>query len=77
MHLGLKKRLVPIEGQPPDLLKPPKGCPFAPRCDYAMKVCLEVRPPLFNVGDGHQARCWLNHEYAPQELLSSAKVVNE
>lgn len=77
MHLGLKKRLVPIEGQPPDLLKPPKGCPFAPRCEYAMRVCLQVRPPLFEVGDGHRSRCWLNHQYAPQSLLEKVKAANE
>lgn len=77
MHLGLKKRLVPIEGQPPDLLKPPKGCPFAPRCDYAMKVCLGMRPPFFEVGENHHARCWLNHEYTPKALLESAQAVGE
>ncbi|MEZ0536259.1 ABC transporter ATP-binding protein [Caldicellulosiruptoraceae bacterium PP1] len=71
MHEGLKKRLVPIEGQPPDLLKPPKGCPFAPRCEWAMKVCLEHRPPLFDVGEKHIARCWLNHEYTPKDILES------
>ncbi|CAI3617264.1 Oligopeptide ABC transporter, ATPase component [Clostridium neonatale] len=35
-----KEKLKPIEGQPPDLLKPPVGCPFAARCDYAMKICI-------------------------------------
>jgi oligopeptide transport system ATP-binding protein len=61
-----KERLVPIEGTPPDLLKPPVGCPFAPRCDYAMKVCLTERPPMFEVGEGHKAACWLNHPDAPK-----------
>lgn len=62
----VKERLRPIDGQPPDLLKPPAGCPFAPRCEYAMKVCMTKRPPLFEVGDEHKAACWLNHPEAPK-----------
>lgn len=62
----VKERLIPIDGTPPDLLKPPVGCPFAPRCDYAMKVCLTERPPMFEVGEGHKAACWLNHPDAPK-----------
>ena len=38
----LKEKLIPIEGQPPDLLKPPVGCPFTARCDYAMRICLKI-----------------------------------
>lgn len=64
-NIEKKERLVPIEGQPPDLLMPPKGCPFAQRCDYAMKICIERRPPLFEFGS-HKAACWLNHPYAPK-----------
>ncbi|MEG0295469.1 MAG: ABC transporter ATP-binding protein [Clostridium sp.] len=63
---NLREKLKPIEGQPPDLLKPPVGCPFAARCDYAMKVCLENQPPLFDIKDGHKAACWLCHENAPK-----------
>lgn len=62
----LKEKLIPIDGQPPDLIKPPKGCPFAARCDYAMKLCVEKQPPLFNIGEGHRAACWLCHEKAPK-----------
>jgi oligopeptide transport system ATP-binding protein len=62
----VRERLVPIEGTPPDLLKPPAGCPFAPRCDYAMRVCMTDRPPMFEVGEGHKAACWLNHPDAPK-----------
>lgn len=62
----VKEKLIPIEGQPPDLLKPPAGCPFAPRCEYAMKVCMTQRPPMFQVGEGHEAACWLNHPDAPK-----------
>lgn len=62
----VKEKLIPIEGQPPDLLKPPVGCPFAPRCDYAMKICIQKQPQLFEVGEKHQAACWLCHEDAPK-----------
>ncbi|MCF0148455.1 MAG: ABC transporter ATP-binding protein [Clostridium sp.] len=62
----MKEKLTPIEGQPPDLLKPPVGCPFAARCKYAMKVCLQKQPPLFDVSEGHRVACWLCHENAPK-----------
>ncbi len=62
----VKEKLVPIEGQPPDLLNPPVGCPFSARCDYAMKICLQKQPPLFEVGEKHKAACWLCHEDAPE-----------
>lgn len=53
-------RLVPIEGQPVDLLNPPKGCPFAPRCDSCMKICLREKPERTDFGENHYSRCWLN-----------------
>jgi len=59
------ERLNSIEGTPPDLFAPPKGCPFADRCEYAMVICREKMPPLFDVGEGHQAACWLNHPDCP------------
>lgn len=62
----IKEKLKPIEGQPPDLLKPPVGCPFAARCDYAMKICIEKQPPQFEVGENHKCACWLCHEDAPK-----------
>jgi oligopeptide/dipeptide ABC transporter ATP-binding protein len=51
-------RLVPIEGQPPNLLRMPPGCAFAPRCRYRMPICDEP-VPLYDFGDGHVARCFL------------------
>ena len=62
----IKEKLTPIEGQPPDLLKPPTGCPFAARCKYAMKICIEKQPPLFEISETHKAACWLCHENAPK-----------
>lgn len=54
-----KERLVPIEGQPVDLLNPPAGCPFAPRCASCMKICLREMPPKTELSDTHYSHCWL------------------
>ena len=53
------ERLVPIEGQPVDLLNPPAGCPFAPRCANCMKICLREMPPKTEISDTHYSHCWL------------------
>ena len=53
------ERLVPIEGQPVDLLNPPAGCPFAPRCSECMKICLNKMPPKTELSDPHYSYCWL------------------
>lgn len=55
-----KDRLIPISGTPIDLLRLPSGCPFAPRCEKAMKLCLEGPAPEVWVGNDHIAACWLN-----------------
>ncbi len=51
-------RLDSIPGQPPALHDLPPGCPFAPRCKYAMDKCLEEYPPVYTLNEGHSARCW-------------------
>ena len=56
------ERLVPIEGTPVDMLNPPAGCPFAPRCDAAMQICLREMPPVTTFGDVHYTQCWLNQK---------------
>lgn len=53
------ERLVPIEGQPVDLLNPPAGCPFAPRCSECMKICLNKMPPKTELSNTHYSYCWL------------------
>ena len=53
------ERLVPIEGNPVDLINPPAGCPFAPRCRHCMKACLTKMPPESTIEDGHTVACWL------------------
>ena len=54
------KKLEPITGTPIDLLNMPKGCPFAPRCDAAMKICLRERAERMQINDLHAAGCWMN-----------------
>lgn len=56
------EKLVPIEGTPIDLLNPPKGCPFAPRCSKCMKICLKEMPPVSTFGDVHYTQCWINQK---------------
>lgn len=53
-----KARLIPIEGQPPDLSRLPLGCSFFPRCSYRSEKCSHERPELRPVGPDHQAACW-------------------
>lgn len=60
-RLDTREELIPIHGTPPELLNPPKGCAFASRCKYAMKVCEEMDPALEQNTDTQQSACWLNH----------------
>jgi oligopeptide transport system ATP-binding protein len=57
-----RRRLVPIDGQPPNLLRLPAGCSFAARCRYALPECATDPPPFIDFGDGHLARCVLYKE---------------
>jgi peptide/nickel transport system ATP-binding protein len=54
--------LVPIEGSPPSLLRPPPGCPFHPRCKYRFEPCDSKRPPLVAIPGGHPDACHLPPE---------------
>ena len=65
-------RLQPITGTPIDLLNMPKGCPFAPRCDAAMKVCIHHRAERMQINDEHFAACWMNVKLG----LEDGSVVN-
>jgi len=51
-------RLIPIDGQPPDLTRLDGGCAFRPRCTFAVDRCAREIPPLEDVGDGHLTACW-------------------
>jgi oligopeptide transport system ATP-binding protein len=63
---GSKEELIPITGTPPDLFSPPKGCGFAARCKYSMKVCYMMQPEMTEVGKGHHTACWLQHSDSPK-----------
>ena len=67
-------RLKPITGTPIDLLNMPAGCPFEPRCDAAMKICIRQRPERMVINDQHFASCWMNVregvEYGSVTLLA-------
>jgi oligopeptide transport system ATP-binding protein len=58
------RRLKSIRGAPPNLLVEPRGCPFAPRCEYVMERCLVENPSLLPHTPNHQVACWLD----PAEL---------
>jgi oligopeptide transport system ATP-binding protein len=57
--------LIPIPGSPPDMSDPPEGCPFTPRCPYAMRICAEEMPGYTTFSAEHEAACWLHHPMAP------------
>ena len=68
----VKERLIPISGTPIDLLCMPSGCPFAPRCERAMKQCLAARAPEVFVGQDHISACWMNYKEGMERNLIEA-----
>lgn len=66
-----KQALLPIPGVPPDLFAPPKGCAFANRCPYAMKICEQVDPEVTTCSSTHQVSCWLEHPMAKTKRESA------
>lgn len=64
---GQKGKLIPIPGSPPDLLHPPKGCPFTGRCEHAMKICLNCRPGFKEISSTQKAACWMLHPSMPKK----------
>lgn len=58
LHKGRGQRLEPIRGSTPDPYDRPKGCQFAPRCDFCCEKCRQEMPPEVPVCDGHAVRCW-------------------
>ena len=60
LDLGRQKRLIPIEGLPPDLLDPAQSCPFAPRCPFVIDKCLEENPPLMSINSVRKSACWVD-----------------
>ena len=67
------RRLRPITGTPIDLLNMPAGCPFAPRCDRTMKICLTMRAEEMWIGEDHISSCWMN----VKEMAEQSEAVPE
>ena len=65
-----KERLVPIKGQPPDLINLPKGCPFRPRCDYVIDKCHVEYPEKVDLENGHYSFCWRGKEINSKKVHS-------
>jgi oligopeptide/dipeptide ABC transporter ATP-binding protein len=63
-----KHGLKPIEGAPPDMFDPPKGCAYFARCPHAMQICENSDPATFNINELHGSDCWLQHESAPANV---------
>lgn len=68
------EKLIPIPGTPINLLNMPRGCAFCPRCENAMKICIEQVPPEMQMPDGHYAACWLN---VKEEMLAKQGGANK
>ena len=66
VHQKRGDKLVPIMGTPPDMLQPPAGCPFSPRCRYCMPVCRACMPPVTALSETHRVACHLMHPKAPK-----------
>ncbi len=60
-----ESRLTTIPGTPPDLISPPKGCPFYSRCPQALGICNRLQPEFSPAGDEHAVRCWLYDQRNP------------
>ncbi len=55
---GPRRKLAPLKGEPPNLLDPPGGCRFHPRCPFATEICAKDEPPIYDTSPGHQVACW-------------------
>jgi len=65
LDMSKEQPLIPIEGTPPLLNSPLRGCSFCPRCDSALNICTQVSPSLLNVGPKHDTACWLYDPRGP------------
>jgi len=68
-----EEKLIPIEGTPVDLLNPPAGCPFAPRCRQCMKICLRKMPEFTQISETHKSACWLLQKEAFERMRGEEK----
>ena len=74
IHTNNKETLYSLKGTPPDLINPPAGCSFAPRCEYGMLVCRKRYPNITRFSDSQECSCWLYHPKAdtaglPEDMI--------
>lgn len=69
LDLKNNKKLATIDGMPPNLINPPKGCPFSTRCEFCMNICIDMIPPEYKIENEHMASCWLHHPQATIENI--------
>lgn len=69
---GPRRQLAPLEGEPPNLLDPPSGCRFHPRCPFATQRCIDEEPPLEEIEPGHAIACW-NYEQVPVTIATESE----
>ncbi|MDR3139977.1 MAG: hypothetical protein LBT95_09970 [Treponema sp.] len=65
-EMDRSRTLSPIPGSPPDMIRPPPGCLFSPRCVYAKKICALETPAYYSLGETRRSRCWLHDQNAPK-----------
>jgi peptide/nickel transport system ATP-binding protein len=61
---GPRRKLAPLVGEPPNLMNPPSGCRFHPRCPFATEKCSTDQPVAEDIGGGHMVACW-NYDQVP------------
>ncbi len=71
-----KDRLVSIRGLPPDLINPPPGCKFHPRCPFVVQHCKTEEPPLAEVAENQVARCWVLMRNVKAEDIEAARAAS-
>jgi len=74
---GSSRKLVPIDGSPPDLFDPPKGCSYFARCPFALNICRDADPPAYRVSDSHTSRCWLLDDGCPPKTRAALNRFSE
>jgi oligopeptide transport system ATP-binding protein len=67
LEMDKSRQLNPIPGSPPDMIRPPPGCPFSPRCACAKRICAAQVPGYYQPGEGRRSRCWLLDKDAPEQ----------
>ena len=78
IHTNNKETLYSLKGTPPDLINPPIGCSFAPRCEYGMGICRKKYPEITKFSDTQECSCWLQHPKAdvsglPESMIRGRK----